>query len=378
MAENPLLKLRALGQSIWLDYIRRDVIVSGALERMIDEDGVSGVTSNPTIFEGAIASSVDYDPIIRSLALQGLDARQIFDMITVEDVRMAADVLRKVYDATRGYDGYVSIEVSPHLARDTDGTIADALRLWKAVGRPNVMVKVPGTLEGLPAIRALTAEGVNVNVTLLFGLERYRQVAEAFIAGLKDRLAKGLPLDGVTSVASFFLSRIDVMVDPMLDDIIRRGGPEAQIAATLRGEVAIASAKLAYQIYKEIFHSEHFRSLGARPQRVLWASTSTKNPAYSDVKYVEPLIGPETVNTVPQATLDAYRDHGDPAPRLEEDLERARWVIEKLSELGIDLQRVTQKLEEEGIEKFAQSYEKAVAAIEQKRKAVLTEVGQRS
>jgi transaldolase len=375
MAENPLMRLKALGQSIWLDYLRRDILLSGALRRMVEEDGVSGVTSNPTIFEGAITGSNYYDEAIRRLALQGLDARAIYDRITVEDVQMAADVLRDVFDATQGYDGYVSIEVSPYLARDTEGTIADAHRLWQAVDRPNVMIKVPGTLEGLPAIRALIADGVNVNVTLLFGLPRYRQVTQAYIQGIEDRLSSGKAVGQVASVASFFLSRIDVMVDPMLDQLIREGGGRAQLAATLRGEVAIASAKLAYQIYKETFHSAQFRKLGARPQRVLWASTSTKNPAYSDVKYVEPLIGPETINTVPQSTLDAYRDHGNPALRLEEDVARARWVLAKLAEIGIDMDQVTQRLEDEGIEKFAQSYDKALAAVEEKRRAIVAQVG---
>ncbi len=375
MAENPLLKLKALGQSIWLDYISRDILLSGELKRMVEEDGVSGVTSNPTIFEGAIRGSSHYDEAIQQLALQGLDAHAIYDRITVEDVQMAADLLRGVYESTEGDDGYVSIEVSPHLARDTEGTIAEAHRLWQAVARPNVMIKVPGTKEGLPAIRLLTAEGVNVNVTLLFGLPRYREVVQAYIQGIEHRLAAGRDVRQTASVASFFLSRIDVMVDPMLDEIIRQGGPKAEVAATLRGEVAVASAKLAYQIYKEVFHSDQFRRLSARPQRVLWASTSTKNPAYSDVKYVEPLIGPETVNTVPQVTLQAYRDHGDPAPRLEEDLDRARWVLGKLADVGIDIDEVTQRLEDEGIEKFAQSYDKALAAVEEKRRAILSRVG---
>ena len=374
MKENPLLKLHAFGQSIWLDYIRRQLIDSGELQRLIEEDGLCGMTSNPDIFEKAIEGSHDYDDAVRALARQGKSAEEIYDTLTVEDVVRAADLFRPTYDRLLGKDGFVSLEVNPHLARDTHGTVAEARRLWAALDRPNVFIKVPATLEGLQSIRQLISEGINVNVTLLFGLPRYRQVADAYISGLEARAARGLPVEGVASVASFFLSRIDVLVDPLLEKIIEKRGAEAQIATGLGGQTAIASAKVAYQIYKEVFGSARFRelaALGARPQRVLWASTGTKNPEYSDVKYVEALIGPETINTLPPETLKAYRDHGDPAPRIEEHPEEAALDLKRLSELGIDLDELTQKLEDQGIEKFNRPYDTLMASLEKKRTAAL-------
>ena len=279
MKENPLLKLHSFGQSIWLDYIQRRLIDSGELQRLIEEDGLCGMTSNPDIFEKAIEGSHDYDDAVRALARQGKNVEEIYDTLTVEDVVRAADLFRPTYDRLLGRDGFVSLEVNPHLARDTHGTVAEARRLWAALDRPNVFIKVPATLEGLQSIRQLISEGINVNVTLLFGLPRYRQVADAYISGLEARAAKGLPIEGVASVASFFLSRIDVLVDPLLEKIIEKRGAEAQIATGLRGQTAIASAKVAYRIYKEVFGSGRFRelaALGARPQRVLWASTGTQ------------------------------------------------------------------------------------------------------
>jgi transaldolase len=373
MNGNPLRKLEAYGQSVWLDFIRRGMLVSDELRQLIEKDGVSGVTSNPAIFEKAIAETRDYDEAIRTLAQAGKSANEIYEELAVEDIRLAADQLRPVYDRTGGQDGFVSLEVSPHLARDTVGTIAEASRLWGRVDRPNVMIKVPGTWEGLPAIRQLIGEGINVNVTLLFALPRYRAVAEAYIDGLEELAASGLPLQRTASVASFFLSRIDVLVDPLLDDRIRAGGPLAELAAVLRGEAAIASAKLAYQMYREIFSGERFRKLaqwGARSQRVLWASTSTKSPAYSDVKYVEALIGPETVNTMPLETVTAYRDHGDPALRLEEEVEKARRVLAQLADAGIDLAAVTQQLEDEGVEKFIKPFDKLLQRLQEKRAGI--------
>jgi len=374
MKENPLLKLHSFGQSIWLDYIRRRLIDSGELQRLIEEDGLCGMTSNPDIFEKAIEGSHDYDDAVRALGRQGKSVGEIYDALTMEDVVRAADLFRPTYDRLLGKDGFVSLEVNPHLAHDTEGTIVEARRLWAALDRPNVFVKVPSTLEGLQSIRQLTSEGINVNVTLLFGLPRYQQVAEAYISGLEARAARGLPIEGVASVASFFLSRIDVLVDPLLEQIIEKGGPGARIATGLRGQTAIACAKMAYQIFKEVFGGGRFRqldALGARPQRVLWASTGTKNPEYSDVMYMEPLIGPETINTVPPETLKAYRDHGDPAPRLEEHLGEAALNLERLSELGIDLDEVTQKLEDQGIEKFNRPYDSLMANLEKKRIATL-------
>jgi transaldolase len=373
MRENPLLKLRTFGQSIWMDYISRHVINSGELLQLIEGDGLCGVTSNPSIFDQAIAGSHDYDDAIRVLAVEGRNVEEIYRALTVEDVQVAADLFRPTYNRFEGGDGFVSLEVNPHLADDTQGTIAEARQLWAALNRPNVFIKVPATLKGLPAIRQLIREGVNVNVTLLFGLPRYREVAEAYIAGLEDRAAGGQPIKGIASVASFFLSRIDVLIDPLFQKITARGGPEAATAAKLRGQIAIASAKAAYQIYKGIFGSDRFRRLaaqGARPQRVLWASTSTKNPEYPDVKYVEPLIGPHTINTLPPETINAYRDHGDPAPRLEEHLDKAADFLKRLPEFNIDLDEITQQLEDEGVVKFNNPYDSLMHTLAEKCKAV--------
>lgn len=366
MRTNSLKQLGTLGQSIWLDYIRRDLILSGELKRLIDEDGLRGMTSNPAIFEKAIVESHDYDEDIRTLALEGKDAKAIYETITRHDVQSAADVFRPLYDRTDGADGYVSLEVNPHLAHDTNGTMGEARRLWSALNRPNVFIKVPATIEGLPAIRQLISEGINVNVTLIFGLPRYRQVAEAYIAGLEARSAQGKPLHPVASVASFFVSRIDALIDPLLEKLIAQGGEQADLAKKARGQVAIASAKTAYQIYKEIFGSDRFKkpaAQGARVQRPLWASTGTKNPEYSDVKYVEALIGPDTVNTAPVETLNAYRDHGEPKLRLEQEVGEAARLLKRLPTLGIDIDQVTQRLEDEGVEKFNQPFDKLMAAL---------------
>ncbi|MBP2665996.1 MAG: transaldolase [Firmicutes bacterium] len=369
MKNNPLNQLETLGQSIWLDYIRRDLITSGGLRRLIEEDGLRGMTSNPAIFEKAIAGSHDYDEDIQALALKGKGTEAIYETISQHDVQSAADEFRPLYDRTDGKDGYVSLEVNPHLANDTNGTIEEARRLWAALNRPNVFIKVPATVNGLPAIQQLISEGINVNVTLLFGLPRYRQVAEAYLSGIEARAAQGKDVKRVASVASFFVSRIDALVDPFLDKLIAQGGKEAAMAKKVRGQVAIASAKMAYQIYKEIFGSERFRKLtaqGALVQRLLWASTSTKNPDYSDVKYVEALIGPDTVNTAPVETIDAYRDHGEPKARLEHDLEEAHWVLDRLPEVGINIDNVTWQLETEGVEKFNQPFDKLMETVEQR------------
>jgi transaldolase / glucose-6-phosphate isomerase len=376
MKENPLLKLRAFGQSIWIDYIRRQMISSGELKRLIEEDGLLGVTSNPAIFDKAIAGSHDYDDAIRALALEGKSREEIYRTLTVEDIRQAADLFRQAYERLDGSDGLVSLEVSPRLAHDTEATVAEARQLWAALNRPNVMIKVPATVEGLPAIRQLISEGINVNVTLLFGLRRYQEVAEAYRTGLETRAARGEPLHRIASVASFFLSRIDVLVDPILEKREMEGGFKAEIAQALRGQIAIASAKSAYQIYRKIFSGEGFQKLvarGARPQRLLWASTGTKNPAYSDVTYVEPLIGPETVNTMPLETIHAYRDHGEPALRLEENAEEAPKAFSRLSGLGIDSDSVTQQLEDEGVQKFIVPFDSLLATIEAKRGSALGE-----
>ena len=374
MKANPLRRLGELGQSVWMDFIRRGMILSGELSRLIQEDGLRGITSNPSIFEKAISESHDYDEAIQSMVRQGKSVDLIYQGLTIEDIQITADLLIPVHQQTDGRDGFVSLEVSPHLAHDSVGTIAEARRLWLAVHRPNMMIKVPGTPEGLPAIRQLIGEGININVTLLFGLPRYRQVAEAYLAGLETLTARGEPLQNVASVASFFLSRIDVLIDPLLEKLMQSGSPRSELAASLRGEIAIASAKVAWEIYQEIFSSERFRLLaarGARTQRLLWASTGTKNPAYSDVKYVEPLIGPETVNTMPLETLQAYRDHGNPVTRLAEGLDNAHRVLQSLAELGISLDEETRQLEDEGVDKFIKPYDQLFSKLTDKRTALL-------
>jgi len=363
---NPLRKLQDFGQSLYLDEIRRSMISGGYLKTLIDRDGLRGVTSNPAIFEKAIAQSDDYDDAIAALARQGKSVPEIYEELVVEDIQGAADLLRPLYDDSDGRYGYVSLEVSPLLAHDSEGTVREARHLWRRLERPNVFIKVPGTSAGLPAIRRLIGEGINVNVTLLFGLERYRQVAEAYLAGLQARAAAGEPLARTASVASFFLSRIDVMIDPLLEASARQGGKTGEQAEALRGHIAVASAKCAYRIYREVFGGERFAALqaqGAREQRLLWASTSTKNPDYSDTMYVEPLIGPNTINTMPSITLDAYRDHGNPAPRIEEGGALAEQELAQLAELGIDLDAVTQRLEDEGVEKFIKPFESLMETL---------------
>jgi transaldolase len=369
MGNNPLKELGTLGQSIWLDYIRRDLMSSGGLRRLIEEDGLRGMTSNPSIFEKAIVESHDYDGDIRALALQGIGTAAVYETLSQRDVESAADEFRPLYDRTDGKDGYVSLEVNPHLADDTKGTVKEARRLWAALNRPNVFIKVPATADGLPVIQELISQGINVNVTLIFGLPRYRQVVEAYISGIEARAAQGKPMQHVASVASFFVSRIDALVDPLLEKLAAQGGQQADLAKKVHGQVAIASAKMAYQIFKETFGSFRFRKLaaqGARVQRPLWASTGTKNPDYSDVKYIEALIGPDTVNTAPMETLDAYRDHGKPKARLEEDVNEARWVLERLPELGIVIDHVTRQLEDEGVEKFDQPFDKLMKTLAQR------------
>lgn len=380
MNTNPVRRLANFGQSVWLDYISRHMIKDGELARRIEQDGLRGVTSNPSIFEKAIGHTHDYDEAVRGLSRQGRTAEEIYTRLAVEDVRNATDLFRPLYERSKGRHGFVSLEVSPHLAHDTDATVAEARRLWDDLDRPNAMIKVPGTREGLPAIRQLIREGINVNVTLLFGLPRYRQVVEAYLDGLQDRLADGEPVKHVASVASFFLSRIDVLVDPILEEHFNTNTEEGQLARSFYGQVAIASAKTAYQNYKHLFGSDRFRELakhGARPQRVLWASTSTKNPDFGDIKYVEALIGPDTINTLPRETLDAYRDHGLPEARIEQGLKHAEQVFLYLPEFGIDIDEVTQQLEDEGVDKFVRPFDRLLRTLE-KRRSQLGEAGGKS
>ncbi len=370
MSDNPLIKLHSFGQSIWQDFIRRDMLgPGGKMQQLIERDGIMGVTSNPAIFEKAITGSKDYDDDIRNLARQGKGVEEIYEALTVDDVIRCANLFRGVYDKTDGGDGFVSLEVSPHLANDTAGTLVEARRLWGKLHRPNVYIKVPATRAGVPAIQQLISEGININVTLLFGLNRYETVAEAYIAGLEKLAAGGKPINRTSSVASFFLSRIDTLIDPQLEALASAGGSKAGMAKSLQGKVAIASAKQAYQIYKRVFSSDRWKNLaakGAKTQRLLWASTSTKNRAYSDVMYVEPLIGPDTVNTAPPETIDAYRDHGKPASRLEEGVAESATELQQLGALGIDLAAATQTLEDEGVRKFIEPYDKLIAALRTK------------
>jgi transaldolase len=363
LKESPLRLLTDLGQSIWIDYIDRGMIREGRLRAMIEDDGVTGVTSNPAIFEKAITGHQDYDEDIARYVAAGSSAAEIYRLLTVKDIHDACDVLSEIYERTEGRNGYASLEVSPHLARDERGTVEEARSLWCAVNRPNLFIKIPATKECLPAIRQCISDGINVNVTLLFALPRYREVVQAYLEGLEAREALGQPLGSVASVASFFISRIDAMVDPVLD------GTMDGSAGALRGQVAIACAKTAYQIGRNLFSSPRFAELersGARAQRLLWASTSTKDPAYGDVKYVEALIGSGTIDTMPPETLDAFRDHGRAAATLEAGVTEAADVLNRLSDFGIRLDDVTQRLEEEGIEKFNKPYDAVLTAIRKK------------
>ena len=376
MSQNPLLRLAELGQSVWYDYIRRDLYQGPELRRLIGEDGLRGMTSNPTIFQQAIAKTELYDDDIRRLGEQGLPTAEIFEALAVEDVSRAADAFRSVYEAARGDDGFVSIEVQPHLALDTAGSIEEARRLWKRCDRPNVMVKIPGTGPGIPAIRQCLAEGININITLLFSIERYREVMEAYLSAFEARVAAGQPVDRLRSVASFFVSRVDTNVDKKLDAVAADAGrPERQrqLARELRGKTGIANARLAYRAFEEVFSGERYarlRERGASRQRPLWASTSTKDPAYPDLYYVEALIAPDSIDTIPRETFEAYKDHGVPRVRIHDDLDRAQDVLDGLAELGIEESQVYDELEQEGVRKFSDSYDSLLGTLAEKEKAV--------
>lgn len=370
MSSNPLAQLSKVGQSPWYDQMTRSLVTEGTLKKMIEEDGLRGLTSNPTIFEKAISGGKDYEQALKTLVGKGASLDEIYDGLVVEDIASAADVFRPVYDATNGKDGFVSIEVSPLLAKDTAGTVDEARRLHKKLGRPNVMIKVPATPEGLPAIEQLIAGGISVNVTLIFSGEVYAQVMEAYIKGLEKRLAAGGDLSKVASVASFFVSRIDTAVDKKLEELAKSGNKEA---ATLIGKTAIANAKLAYEKFEEVIDGERWQKLaaaGAQVQRPLWASTGTKNPAYSDVLYIDTLIGPDTVNTIPPATYNAFRDHGTVKVTIHDDVAGAHAVFAKLKELGVSLTGITEELTEAGVKSFADSYNNLIAVIERRRQEV--------
>lgn len=361
MTANPLVRLGELGQSPWYDYITRELVTTGELERLIREDGLLGMTSNPTIFEKAVSGSDRYDDDIRELAARGSSPKAIFEALAIADVRAACDAFLPTWRRTGGRDGLVSLEVDPRLAHDTERTVAEAERLWRALERPNAMIKIPGTREGLPAVRRALGLGINVNVTLLFAVSRYEQVIEAFLSGLEDRRGRGLPVAGIASVASFFVSRVDGKADARL--------AELGAAAELQGTAAIANACAAYAVFERACAGDRWATLaraGAHPQRPLWASTSTKNPAYADVYYVEPLVAPHTVNTLPPATFAAYRDHGAPAVRIREGMARAPDQLQALRAAGVDLDQVTAVLEREGVASFAASYEALLAGIEAK------------
>ncbi len=372
---NPLIELQKLGQSIWYDNIRRRMLETGELAGLIRDDDLRGVTSNPTIFEKAIAGSTDYNDAMQKLIAEAKGVVEIFEALAIDDIRRATDLFKPVYERTGKIDGYVSLEVSPLLADDTEGTIADAKRLWQALGRPNAMIKIPATPAGIPAIQASIAAGININVTMIFALENYEQVAEAFISGLEERSAAGLPIDHVASVASVFVSRIDTAVDKLLEAGIASAsnGEQKQRLSSLLGKIAIANAKMQYRRFREIFSSERFARLkakGAQVQRPLWASTSTKNPAYRDVMYAEALIGPDTVNTLPPATFDAFRDHGQVSLSLEAGIGEAEMQLAALAEVGIDLGAVCLKLQNDGVKAFADSFEGLLESISAKQAAL--------
>ncbi len=364
---NPLKGLLEYGQSPWMDYVRRDLLTSGALKKLIQEDGLMGMTSNPTIFEKAITGSKDYADILESPEAKKLDAKGVYEKIAIRDVQDATDIFKPVYQQTKRRDGYVSLEVSPLLANDTQGTIDEARRLWKSVGRENVMIKVPGTKEGLPAIRQLLEEGININITLLFAQPVYEQVAEAFLAALEARAKKGQDISHIASVASFFVSRIDTLIDSQIDAILKTetDANRRALLTSLQGKIAIANAKLTYRKYQELVGGPRWKALaakGAQPQRLLWASTSTKNPKYRDVLYVEELIGRDTVDTIPPATFDAFRDHGRLRASLAENVDEAAKTMASLEKAGISMKEVTEKLVVDGVRLFADAFRQLLEA----------------
>jgi transaldolase len=373
VTENKVKQLVKEGQSIWQDDISRQMIQNGELQRSIEEIGIRGVTSNPTIFQKAIAAGDVYDEEITNLLKQGMQPAEVFQTVAVKDIQDACDIFRLLYDETGGEDGYVSIEVLPSLARDAEGTLENARVLWSAIDRPNLMVKVPGTDEGVSAIRTLLTEGININVTLLFSLANYERVARAYIEALAKRHENGLHIESLASVASFFVSRVDTLADKLLDEKLASGNGDSELIRSLKGKVAVANAVMAYEKFQELFGSDEFKPLadaGAMVQRPLWASTGTKNPEYSDVLYVDSLIGPHTVNTAPPKTIAAFLDHGTVKRTVDSDYAAAHKVLDDLHKVGLDIDEITKQLEEEGIETFMSSYDELLAGVEGKRSLI--------
>jgi len=374
---NPLTQLKTQGQSVWYDNIDRSQLASGAFKRLLDEDGVVGVTANPTIFEKSISAGHAYDEQMKQLIQEGKNVSEIYETLIITDIRTVADLLRPIYESTNALDGYVSLEVSPELAHDTDATLSEARRFWKMVDRPNLMIKIPATPAGIPAIEAALTDGININITLIFSLDSYKNVAEAYLSALENRNAEGKDISRIASVASFFVSRVDTLVDKLLEDKIAASTNATEQAhlKTLEGKAAIANARVVYQEFKRIFYSPRFETLkhsGAHVQRPLWASTSTKNPAYRDVLYAEELVGPDTVDTMPLETIVNFRDHGVAAFTIEKDLAGATKALQELEKEGIHYAQVTQQLQDEGVKKFADSFHQLFQGIENKQKAIQT------
>jgi transaldolase len=379
---NPLLQLKEYGQSVWYDNIDRAQLVSGQFKRLLDEDGVVGVTANPTIFQKSVSHGDVYDEQMTQLIKEGKSTNEIYEALVIQDICTVADMLRPIYDTTYGQDGYVSLEVSPDLAHDTEATLSEVRRFWKLVNRPNLLIKIPGTPEGVPAIRQALTEGININITLIFSIETYRQVVDAYLSALEDRNAEGKDISHIASVASFFVSRVDTLVDKVLEDKIKAtsDSAEQQKLKALEGKAAIANARLVYQEFKQIFNTPRFETLkqnGAHLQRPLWASTSTKNPAYRDVLYAEELIGPNTVDTMPLETIENFRDHGRVSLTIENNIPQAKAELAALEEVGIHYDQVTQQLQDEGVQKFADSFHELFKGIESKKQAIQQRIGAR-
>ena len=379
---NPLLQLKAQGQSVWYDTVDRAQLDNGLFKRLVDEDGIVGVTSNPTIFQKSLSQGDAYDEQITQLIREGKNTNEIYEALVIRDIRTVADMMLPIYERANRQDGFVSLEVSPDLAHDTEATLAEARRFWKMVDRPNLMIKIPATPEGLPAVRQTLAEGININITLIFSIEDYRKVADAFISALEERNAEGKDISHIASVASFFVSRVDTLVDQLLENKIKAASDSAeqQQLKSLEGKAAIANARLVYQDFKGIFHSPRFESLkhsGAHVQRPLWASTSTKNPAYRDVLYAEELIGPDTVDTMPLETIENFRDHGKVRLSVEDNIQQARDELAELEKIGIHYDQVTKQLQDEGVQKFADSFHELFKGIESKKQSIQSKTSAR-